>query len=135
MPSDLATSAQAYIINKRVMQPIIDKLYHFDLLNIPIISIPKPAAEIFKCESSGDCVIPYPIVADVMVYMYGGPTLQFMLPIMNGGNVSSTITESHNFNQWLSFIGIERVLKLSLFQQDNFPSFVRPFVNQRVLEP
>ena len=127
--NDLATSTQAYIINKKNIRSFIDRIITYDAYGTPNINIINPNFQVYckKETKDGKCFLPFPITADFYLYLSARPTYELMVPICNGANVNSTIHPEHFVNHYYSFIGIQQVINQFYRRIELLHSYIKPY--------
>ena len=86
-------STQAYMINKNIVRPFIDKVVKYDNATGEYsITIVNPSQKEFPCHSKEECFLPYRIVSDLYIFSGCQPTYITNIPIFNGALVGANST-------------------------------------------
>jgi len=134
-------SAQAYMINKTAMRPLIDEVFtvrdaakvgtgaggEYDHLRVRIISPPKA----FPCHrKGGKCDFPMRLVSDTYIYAMLFPTFVTKVPIFNGADVGGNTTihmrKNNDVAHAKAFHEIAKLLAEARTRLDILPPHIQP---------
>ena len=123
-------STQAYIINKKVVRPFIDKVVKYDNATAEYsITIVNPSEKDFPCASKKNCMLPYRIVSDLYIFSGCQPAYITNIPIFNGAIVgaNSTIHTRKNNDAYhaKAFKEIAKILQDVRKNETLLPDYIR----------
>ncbi len=83
-------STQAYMINKKKIRSFIMKIVTIHMKDHHYRNrLPNPDVNVFRCAVfSGLCVMPFRLVADILLYTYFQPTYITRIPFLNGASAN-----------------------------------------------
>lgn len=136
-------SAQAYLINKTALKPLIDDIFSFkdgsagtglasasqsssyDNMRVRIINPPKA----FPCKKGSKCYFPMRLVSDTYIYALCYPTFVTKIPIFNGhrvgGNTTIHMRKQNDDSHAKAFLEIAKLLD-EVRKSSIVPSHITP---------
>lgn len=137
-------STQAYIVNKAVVKPYIDKLVMEESDGQLWITVDSTGPH-FPCVGHGGrrppgfrCVSPFRIVADTFIYAAFSPTWALKIPILNGATIGyrSSIDASEKKKQSFvaAFTNISALVSKIVEQKHLLPPFIAELKNRHIAD-